>query len=52
MAIDVAVTREAQRRRRLLKLAAILTPIAAWLWIRALSGNPVSPGFPKLGPTR
>ncbi len=50
MAVDVAATREAQRRRRLKRVAFVLFPLAAWLWWRALSGNPVSPGLPQLGP--
>ncbi len=50
MTIDVTATREAQRRRRLIRLALVLGPLAAWLWWRALSGNPVSPGLPQLGP--
>ena len=48
MAIDVTATREAQRRTRLLRVALFLGPIAAWLWIRLISGNPVSPGLPSL----
>ncbi len=50
MTIDVRATRETQRRRRLIRLALVLAPIAGWLWWRALSGNPVSPGLPQLGP--
>ncbi len=50
MAIDVTATREAQRRRRLIRVALVLGPIAAWLWWRALDGNPVSPGLPNFGP--
>ncbi len=50
MAVDVQVTRERQRRRRLRKIALLLSPLALWLWVRILSGNPVSPGFPKLPP--
>ncbi|MBT8212217.1 MAG: hypothetical protein KJN71_03625 [Acidimicrobiia bacterium] len=48
MGIDVTRARERDRRRRLFKIAAILTPVAAWLWIRILQGNPVSPGLPDL----
>src|SRR3990170_3795067 len=48
--VDVQVTREHQRRRRLRKIAWVLFPITAWMWVRLLSGNPVSPGFPQLGP--
>ncbi len=50
MAIDVAVARERDRRRRLRRIAFILTPIAAWLWWRIANGRPVSPGFPDLPP--
>ena len=48
MAMDVQVTRERQRRRRLRRLAWVLAPLVAWLWLRIISGNPVSPGWPKL----
>ncbi len=48
MAIDVTATRERQRRRRLLRIAVFLVPLAAWLWYRALTNNPVSPGLPEL----
>ena len=50
MPVDVQVTRERQRRRRLRVLAWILAPIVAWLWLRIMSGNPVSPGWPQLPP--
>lgn len=49
MAVDVQVTRERQRRRRLRRVAWVLGPLAAWMWVRLLAGNPVSPGFPQLG---
>ena len=48
--VDVQVTREHQRRRRLRKIAWVLFPITAWMWVRLLAGNPVSPGLPQLGP--
>jgi len=48
MTVDVEMTREHQRRRRLRILAWILAPLVAWLWLRIVSGNPVSPGWPKL----
>ena len=48
MVVDVQVTRERQRRRRLLRLAIIMSPLVAWLWLRIASGNPVSPGWPSL----
>jgi ATP-dependent Zn protease len=46
---DVAVHREAARRRRLRNLALTLGGVAVWLWIRILSGNPVGWGPPHLG---
>jgi ATP-dependent Zn protease len=49
MAIDVAMTRERQRQRRLKRLAWVLGPLVAWLWFRIATGNPVSPGLPHLG---
>ena len=48
MPLDVQVTRERQRRRRLRRIALVLSPLVAWLWIRLLLGNPVSPGWPDL----
>ncbi|MDP9069713.1 MAG: AAA family ATPase [Actinomycetota bacterium] len=45
---DVALAREENRRRRLLRLAAVLTPLAGWLWLRNLAGDPVRPGWPEL----
>lgn len=50
MPADVSVVREAQRQRRLRRIAWVLAPLVAWLWMRALSGNPVSPGWPAFGP--
>jgi ATP-dependent Zn protease len=50
MVVDVQVTRERQRRRRLRRIAILLSPLVAWLWLRILSGNPVSPGWPDLPP--
>ncbi len=47
-AADVGRSRERARRRRLLKLLVVLAPLAAWLWVRWLSGNPVAPGLPSL----
>jgi len=49
MAVDVQITRELQRRRRLRKVAWVIAPLVTWLWLRILSGNPVSPGLPELG---
>ena len=48
--VDVEVTREHQRQRRLRRIAWMLFPLTAWMWVRFISGNPVSPGFPDLGP--
>jgi len=48
MTVDVQVTRERQRRKRLRRIAIVLSPLVAWLWVRIISGNPVSPGWPKL----
>jgi ATP-dependent Zn protease len=48
MPVDVQVTRERQRRRRLRRIAWVLAPIVAWMWVRILAGNPVSPGWPHL----
>lgn len=48
MPVDVHVARERQRRRRLRRLAWILTPLVAWLWLRLIFGTPVSPGWPQL----
>ena len=48
MTVDVQVTRERQRRKRLRRIAILLSPLVAWLWLRIVSGNPVSPGWPKL----
>jgi ATP-dependent Zn protease len=50
MPVDVQITRERQRGRRLRRLAWIMAPLVAWLWVRILSGNPVSPGWPQLPP--
>jgi cell division protease FtsH len=43
---DVFRIRERTRRRRLLRLAAILVVLDVWLWYRYLSGNPI--GAPHL----
>jgi cell division protease FtsH len=50
MPLDVQVTRERQRRRRLGRIAVVLSPLVIWLWARILTGNPVSPGWPDLPP--
>jgi len=49
MTLDVQVTRERQRRKRLRRVAIVLSPLVAWMWLRIMAGNPVSPGWPKLG---
>lgn len=48
MAIDVAESRERDRRRRLMRIGIFLSPLALWLWWRIARGNPVSPGLPTL----
>jgi ATP-dependent Zn protease len=48
MTVDVQMTRERQRRRRLRRIAWVLAPIVTWLWLRVIAGNPVSPGWPNL----
>jgi cell division protease FtsH len=45
---DVAAMRERSRRRRLLRLAAVLAPLAIWMWLRMIAGDPVRPGLPSL----
>ncbi|MBM3694337.1 MAG: AAA family ATPase [Actinobacteria bacterium] len=50
MPLDVQVTRERQRRRRLRRIAIVLSPLVVWLWVRLIAGNPVSPGWPDLPP--
>jgi cell division protease FtsH len=47
-AMDVAVSRERSRRRRLVGLAAVLAPLTGWAWLRLLDGDPVRPGLPDL----
>jgi len=46
--LDVARERERQRGKRLRRMLVILGPIAGWMWIRALTGNPVHFGLPQL----
>ncbi|MDX1690537.1 MAG: AAA family ATPase [Acidimicrobiia bacterium] len=48
MTVDVQAARERRRQRRLKRVAIVLAPLVAWLWLRILGGNPVSPGFPRL----
>ena len=37
---DVGRTREQNRQRRLLILTVSLGAVAAWLWVRVITGNP------------
>jgi len=49
LAIDVTASRERQRAKRLIRLSGFfLIPIAAWLWYRVATVNPISPGLPNL----
>jgi len=48
MPVDVQVTREKQRRRRLARIALLMSPLVLWLWVRILHSTPVSPGWPDL----
>lgn len=50
MPVDVQVSRERQRLRRIRRIGWLIAPIAVWMWVRIIAGNPVSPGFPQLGP--
>jgi cell division protease FtsH len=48
---DVTRTRERTRQRRLLRLAAAMGVVAAWLWWRLLNGDPVGrPHLPAVDP--
>ena len=42
---DVALDREGQRRRRLVRLAVVLLVVNAWLVVRAVQGRPALPTF-------
>jgi len=42
---DVALDREGQRRRRLVRLAVVLLGVNAWLVVRAVQGRPALPTF-------
>jgi ATP-dependent Zn protease len=44
---DVAALREVARRRRLRILTWSLALLAAWMWLRLVSGHPVSLGMPS-----
>src|SRR5579884_2334140 len=47
---DVARLRERNRQRRVQRSLAVFGPLAAWMWYRQLTGNPVTLGWPHLGP--
>ncbi len=48
---DVGAARERTRRRRLWGLAALLGPLAVWMWWRILAGDPVGPpSLPRVDP--
>ncbi|MBA2438764.1 MAG: hypothetical protein H0V52_10535, partial [Acidimicrobiia bacterium] len=50
---DVAAARERARRRRLRWLTAMVSLLAAWLWVQALAGRPALPlpaGLGELAP--
>jgi ATP-dependent Zn protease len=49
-AADVAVAREANRQHRLLRVAAVLAPLAGYALYRAFIGHPLSPGLPRISP--
>jgi ATP-dependent Zn protease len=44
---DVAMERERNRRARIVRAGLLLMPFAAWIWLRAISGNPISLGMPR-----
>ncbi len=49
--MDVAVTRERTRRRRIGRIAFVLATICAWLWLAIYQGNPVGwPSLPNIDP--
>jgi cell division protease FtsH len=49
--VDVGVTREKVRQRRILRLGLFLAVVAAFLWGRLLSGDPVGwPHLPNVDP--
>ncbi|MFP5346525.1 MAG: AAA family ATPase [Actinomycetes bacterium] len=48
---DVGRARERTRQRRLAKVAAVLAPVAAYLWFRVLTGDPAGlPSLPAVDP--
>ena len=46
--VDAVAARERARQRRLLILLVLLAPLAVWLWMRGLAGDPVRFGWPAL----
>jgi ATP-dependent Zn protease len=50
--LDVSRIRESTRQNRLWKLGLVLAPIAAYLYYRILSNNPIRPGIPHLSNTQ
>lgn len=48
MTVDVSAARERGRVRRLTRVAIVLGPLAIWLWVRLVAGNPVRLGWPDL----
>src|SRR5207245_5117701 len=47
---DVAIIREASRRRRVRRLTTVLVVAGSWLWLRILAGKPVGLHAPHFGP--
>jgi ATP-dependent Zn protease len=48
---DVGRARERTRQRRLARIGLLLAPLAAWLWYRLLTGDPVgAPSLPAVDP--
>jgi ATP-dependent Zn protease len=47
---DVALIREASRRKRVRRLTVVLGVLGGWLWLRVLTGRPLGLGMPHLGP--
>ena len=47
---DVALIREATRRRRVRRLTVVLGFLGTWLWLRVLTGRPLGLHKPHFGP--
>ncbi len=45
---DVAVQREQNRRARIRRVGIILAPLGAFVWLRAITGNPINLGLPGM----